>query len=42
MDNALCLRALLTVSINVGHHIVAHQTLTLLCHLVVDILSVSL
>ena len=32
----------MTVSIYVGHDIVAHQPLPLLCHLVVDILSVSL
>ena len=42
MDDTLCFRALLAVCVYVGHHIVAHQTLALLCYLVVDILRVCL
>ena len=42
MDDSFCLRALLAVSVYMGHDIMAHQTLTLFCDLIVDILGMCL
>ena len=42
MDDALCLRALLSIGIYVGHDIMAHQTLALLCYFIVDVLRMLL
>ena len=37
MDNARCLRTLLSVCVDMAHNIVTHQLLALLCHIVIDI-----
>ena len=42
MDDALCLGALHTISVHMGHHIVAHQTLPLLCHIVINVIGMLL
>ena len=42
VNNSLCLGALLTVSIYMRHYIMTNKALTLLCHIVVDIICMSL
>ena len=42
MDNASCLRTLLTVGVNVAHHVVTHDLLTCLSDFVIDVLGVFL
>ena len=42
MDDPLCLRALESVSVYMGHHIVADKLLSRLCLLEVDILGMCL
>ncbi len=42
MDNARCLGALLSVSVDMAHHIVAHFLLSGLRHVIIDILRVAL
>ena len=41
MDDAFCLRALYTKRIHVRHYIMANLTLTLLSHIIVDIIRMS-
>ena len=42
MNDALCLRTLLTVGIYMRHHIMANLFLTGLCHIIVDVILMSL
>ena len=42
MDDALGPRTLLPVSVDMGHDVVAHQLLPLLCHIVVNVIRKSL
>jgi len=42
MDDSPGLRALYTVSVNMGHHIVPHFFLPLLCHIVIDLVLMGL
>ena len=42
MDDALGPRTLLPVSVDMGHDVVAHQLLPLLCHIVVNVVRKSL
>ena len=42
VDYALRLGALLSVCVNVGHYVVAHQLLALFSHVVVDVVDVGL
>ena len=41
VDNTLCVRALNTVSVNVGHNVVADELFSLLSDFVVDVVGVS-
>ncbi len=42
MNNSLCVRALLTISMNMAHNIVAEFFFIFLCNLIVNIISMSL
>ena len=41
MDDALCLRALHAVSINMAHHVMAHFFFPCLCHIIVDVVRMA-
>ena len=42
MDDSLCLRALYSVRVYVGHYIMAYLALALFCHIIIDVVSVCL
>ena len=41
MDNTRCLRALLSVSVYMGHNIMADLFLTSLCHIIVNVIHMG-
>ena len=42
MDDSLCLRALHSIGIDMGHHVMADHFFPFLCHVIIDVIRVSL